>query len=355
MLIVPAGILTLQNGGISMSTKYKFLHTVTAVFLILSLLFPSMVTSTHVQAASSVGFVVLNSYSRTMKIGEEFYLAAFTSNGKKPSFTSNNSKVASVNTYGKITAKKAGTAKITAKIKNGEASCTIKVESTKITLSAKHISLENGYSAKLSASSSTGHPITFRSNKKSIAEINSQGIIIAKKPGSTTITASVDNSFASCTVYVKSPRLILNKSSISLYRNRMFCLSVKSTSKSIPKWKSNRKSVAVVDNKGTVTALKNGTAIITVTVDDVSKTCEVIVKKPVITFEKSEITLTAGKKKIVNVSVSSGNKPTFSSSNTCIATVDENGTIYGHDAGKAYIYASEDGVKSRIRVTVKKK
>ena len=34
-----------------------------------------------------------------------------------------------------------------------------------------------------------------------------------------------------------------------------------------------------VDNEGRVTAVKNGTAIITVTVDGVSKTCEVTVKK----------------------------------------------------------------------------
>lgn len=35
-----------------------------------------------------------------------------------------------------------------------------------------------------------------------------------------------------------------------------------------------------MDNGGKVTAIKNGTAIITVTVDGVSKTCEVTVKKP---------------------------------------------------------------------------
>ena len=51
--------------------------------------------------------------------------------------------------------------------------------------------------------------------------------------------------------------------------------------------------------------------------------------------------------------VSSGNKPAFSSSNSCVAEVDKNGRITAKDAGKAYIYASEDGVKSRVRVVVK--
>lgn len=338
-----------------MSKKSKLLHIIITALIMASVLFPSMMSSARIHAAPSVGFVLLNSYSKTLKIGDEFYLAAITSNGKKPTFKSSSSKVASVNTYGKITAKKPGTAKITAKIKNGEATCTVKVEATKIQLSTRHISLENGYSAQLKASASTGHAVTFRSNKKSIAVVDEHGIITAKKPGTATITATADHAAASCTITVKKPRVSLSKSSVSLYRKRMVHLAVKSSSKSTPKWKSNKKSVAVVDSNGTVTAIKNGTAIITVTVDGVSKSCEVTVKKPTVTFEVSEITLTVGKKKNVKVSVSSGNKPVFSSSNTSIATVDEDGTVLAQDVGKAYIYASEDGVKSRMRVIVKQK
>ncbi len=333
----------------------KLLHAAIAVLILVSVLITSMIPSSEAQAAPSFGFVILNTYSKVMNIGEECYLAAITSTGKKPSFSSNNSKVASVNTYGKITAKKAGTAKITAKIKNGEATCTICVEATKIQLSARSISLENGYSAKLSATASTGHPIIFRSNKKSVAIVDENGVITAKKPGTATITAAADGTTARCIVTVKKPQLCLNRSSVTLYRNRTFRLTVKSTSKSVPKWKSNKKSVATVDDNGNVTTVKNGTALITVTVDGVSKACEVIVKKPTVTFEKNEITLAVGTKENVKAFVSSGNKPVFSSSNTCIATVDENGTVWAHDIGKAYIYASEDGVKSRMRIIVTEK
>ncbi|NBH13759.1 hypothetical protein D3Z36_06100 [Lachnospiraceae bacterium] len=336
-----------------MSKKNKFLHTILTMLILTSMLFISMAPPAKAHAAASVGFVILNSYSKTLEIGDEFYLAAFTSNGKKPVFTSSSSKVASVNTYGKITAKRAGTAKITAKIKNGEASCTISVKATKIQLSTNHISLENGYSAKLNATASTGHTVTFRSNKSSIATVDEQGVITAKKPGTAKITASADHAAASCTITVKKPTVSLSRTSASLYRTQTVRLTAKSSSKSTPKWKSNKKSVAVVDNNGTVTAVKNGTALITATVDGVSKSCEITVKKPVVTFEQSELTLTVGKKKTVKVSVSSGNKPVFSSSNTCIATVDEHGTVLAHEKGKAYIYAKEDGVKSRMRIIVK--
>ena len=99
-----------------MLKKHNFLHAVIAVLVMIFVLFPFWFSPAEVHAAPSIGFVILNSYSRTMKIGDEYYLIAATSNGKKPTFTSSNSSVASVNTYGKITAKKAGTAKIRAKI-----------------------------------------------------------------------------------------------------------------------------------------------------------------------------------------------------------------------------------------------
>ena len=129
------------------SEKWKAFRAACAVFCILSMLFLATIQPMEAHASSGLGFVILNTYSKTMKIGDESYLAAVTSNGKKPSFSSSDSKIASVNTYGKITAKKAGTVKITAKIRNGEASCTVTVLKTKVQLSAKTIS-QNGKAIK---------------------------------------------------------------------------------------------------------------------------------------------------------------------------------------------------------------
>ena len=83
------------------------------------------------------------------------------------------------------------------------------------------------------------------------------------------------------------------------------------------------------------------TAIITVTVAlGVSKTCEVTVKKPKITVGQEQISLTAGETCQPKVTVSSGNKPEYYSSNTNVATVNETGVITA-SAGRAYIYAKE--------------
>ena len=337
-----------------MSYRQKSFRAVFAAICMVSMLFLSNFYTTTVYA-SPLGyeFVVLNTFSKTLNIGDEFYLIAVTSTGKKPTFSSSDKSVASVNTYGKITAKKAGTATITAKIKNGEASCKIKVNKTTIQLNTKSISLEIGYSSKLKATVSTGHTVKFKSSKSSIASVSETGVILAKKAGSATITATADKTSVSCKVTVKQPKVKLSRSSVSLYRKEKVKLSVTSTSKNAPKWKTNKKSVATVDENGTVTAVKNGTAIITATVDGVSKTCEVTVKKPEVSFDKESITLTIGKEYQAKAKVSSKNKPEYSSSNTSIATVDSNGNIKAVSAGKAYIYAKEDGVKARLTVTVK--
>lgn len=337
-------------------TNKKFLKTALAVFcMVFMLLFSNYNNVTTVYAASGYEYVLLTKYSKTMKIGDEYYLTAITSTGKKPKFSSSDSAVASVNTYGKITAKKAGNATITVKIANGEASCKVTVEKTVITLNQKTISLENGYTARLKAETSTGHPVTYKSARSSIASVDENGVITAKKPGETVITVTVDKTSQTCKVTVKQPTVRLDRTSASLYRKGTLRLSVSSTSKSIPKWKTNKKSVAIVDNEGKVTAIKNGTAIITVTVDGVSKACEITVKKPKITLEKEELSIRTGENYQIRATVSSGNKPENYSSNTNVATVNESGIITAIGKGRAYIYAKEDGTKVRMTVTVKEK
>ena len=335
-----------------MSRKKYFLQAAFAVLCMVSmLLFPNR-SSITAHASSGYEFILLNSYSKTMKIGDEAYLTAITSNGKKPSFSSSSSAIASVNTYGKITAKKAGTVKITAKIRNGEASCSVTVKKTEIRLSEKSVSLENGERHMLRVASSTGHPAKFKSSKSSVASVDENGLILAKKPGQADITVTVDKTAVKCSVTVKKPTLRLSKSAISLYRGGTAKLTVTSSSKSIPKWKTNKKSVATVDSNGTVTAVKNGTATVTVTVDGVSKTCSVTVKKPTITFEADAVTLSVGESYQTKAAVSSKNNPVYASSNSKVATVDGNGKVYAKSKGRAYIYAKEDGAKERMTVFV---
>jgi len=328
-----------------MSRIKKVLFSIFLSFTIFILSLPLQAISA--KASSSFAFVVLSQYKATVDISNEFYIIAITSNGNLPSWKSSDSKIASVNTYGKVTAKKAGTVTITAKIKNAEASCKVTVNKTKIAISKKSASIERGQTLNLSAATSNNSNITWKSSKKSIATIDEYGIITGIKPGETTITATADGSSTTCKITVKSPTIKLSQTKITLYRCQTAKLFATVSSAINPSWKTNKKSVALVDEAGTITAVKHGTATITATVDGISKSCEVVVEQPIITLSSAEFSLKKGATTTITATVSSANPPVWSSSNANIATVDAKGTITALQKGKAYIYAAEDGVKVR--------
>jgi uncharacterized protein YjdB len=330
----------------------KFKKIFLSIFLSLILIYPSVPCQSVSASTDLFPFVLLSQYKATVDIGDELYLLAVTSNGKQATWKSSDSKVASVNTYGIVTAKRAGTALITAKIKNAEASCCISVNKTQIEISTATASIERGGTYKLSATTSNGSAVTWKSSKKSIATVDDYGTVTGLKPGVTTITAIADKTSAACTFTVKSPTVKLNSSSVKLYRGQTAKLSADVSSHVSPVWKSNKKSVAVVDAYGTITAIKNGTATITATVDKVTAICVVTVIKPDITLSASELTLKAGSSTKLNAIVSSGNLPSWSSSNSNVVTVNSYGEITAIKKGKAYIYASEDGMKVRCTVSV---
>ncbi|MCM1282908.1 MAG: Ig-like domain-containing protein [Muribaculaceae bacterium] len=337
-----------------MKKNQKRLQAVIAFLCMISMLCFQTGKET-VYAGAGCSFVVLDAYAKTVDIGEEFYLLALSTDGAKITFSSADTKVASVSSYGLVTAKKAGTTRIRAKTKNAEAYCKVTVKKTTISLNKTSVSMENGSVFRLKATVSSGHEPAFKSSKRSVATVDDQGVVTAVKPGETVITVRADNVEAVCKVRVKQPVVTISKSRATLYRKGELTLSVTSTSKSTPRWKSSKSSVATVDNKGKVTAIKHGTAIITVTVDGVSKTCEVTVKQPAVKLSPGNLCLAQGETGKVKATVSSGNTPVFSSSNTSVATVDEYGTVTAVSAGKAYIYAAEDGIKAKIKITVTEK
>lgn len=327
----------------------KFIKTILFCFL---LLFTSLSLPDNLAKADSIQFILLSSYKETMNIGEERYLLAITTNGDMPTWKSSSSTIASVNTYGKITAKKAGSVTITAKIRNGEASCKVTVNQTKLTISDTRVSIERNGTYQLTAASSGSSTITWKSSKKSVAVIDENGIITGKKPGEATITSSVDGTSKTCSVTVKTPTIKLDKSSVHLFRGQTVNLNATVSSSVKPIWKSNKSSVAKVDENGMITAMKHGSAVITATVDGISRSCEVIVKPPTIDISDTELHLTVGDVTQLSAKTSSGNPVTWSTSNERVLSVSSDATITAWQKGRAYVYAAEDGTKVRCVVYV---
>ncbi len=221
--------------------------------------------------------IVLTKYSHTMSIGDEFYLAAVASNGKMPTFKSSKSSIASVNTYGHIVAKKAGTCKITAKIKNAEASCRITVRPTAVTLKPTNLSMYRQGTKQLIASVSTGHEPTWKSSKSSVAVVDENGLVTAVKHGTAKITATVDGVSKSCTITVKQPKIKLSASNLSLKTGDTYRLTASVSSGCTPEWSTSNLNVVTVDENGQITARQKGRAYIYAREDGVKASCIVTV------------------------------------------------------------------------------
>lgn len=318
--------------------------------------FLSPITSDVISAGISitedhVSAILLNSYDEALSIGEEFQLYTVFATGLKVTYKSSDSRIASVDTYGLVTAKKPGKVKITAKIKNAESTCFITVKKTDLKLNTTKASLECNETLRLTTKTSNQTTVKFQSNKSSVAEIDESGLITAKKPGEAIITVTADTTKVTCKITVKKPVLKLNKTQLRLYRLGKFQLTCSVSSKKTPTWKSNKKSVVTVDDHGNITAIKHGTAIISAYVDGVTVSCTVEVKQPTVTLSEKEIELKIGESKQLTAIVSSGNLPEYRCSNTSIVTVCD-GRITAQSKGTAYVYAVEDGIKARCKVIV---
>lgn len=254
-------------------------RTLLALLLSCTLLLPQT-RITYASAGDPIPFILLTCYQKTIPIDGQFLLTAITSNGKLPTFRSSKSSIAGVNTYGLVTGKKSGTCTITAKIRNAEASCKVTVEASTVTISETSVTLENGATLQLSADVSTGHAVRWKSSSSAIASVDEDGLVTAKKCGSTFIRATADGVTAKCKVTVKKPSLSLNRSSITLYPMEHFQLVASCSSDRPLTFRSSSSAVASVDENGQITARKKGTATITVKVDGVSRTCRVTVKNP---------------------------------------------------------------------------
>lgn len=327
----------------------------TTILIITAILLSCISYIPSVDASSNYPVIILSCYKKTMKIGDSFYLAAVSSNGSIPTFKSTSSKIASVTSLGEITARSPGSCKINVKDKRTEISCKITVTKTKIVLSQKSISIEHNETFKLKFSVSSKSEVTFKSNRASVATVDENGNITGNRPGDAVITVKADTTTAQCRVKVKNPTIKLKPSSLTMYRGQSKKITADISSGIIPIWKTNRSSVATVDENGCVYALKHGTAIISATVDGIKKMCEVTVNSPVIKLSKTHITLKPGEKTVLEANVSSGNLPKWVSKKTSVATVNEKGVIKAKKAGETIIIVSEDGTQAFCTVTVTKK
>lgn len=266
----------------------------------------------------------VNSKTTTLRVGKTLTVKTTVSPSsakKSISYKTSNKKIATVSSKGKVKAVKAGTAKITVTVKgknNKKKSAWFKVKVTKkatptkvptkaptatptlapeevavtkVTLTASDTTIAAGRTAQVYAdiqpTNATNKSLTYTSSDESVATINNTGIVTALKDGETTITAKAANGVTgSLKITVKTvdpTSMSLNVSTLDLTVGGTSVLSTvfvpANTTERNVTWSSDKESVAKVDSNGTVTAIGEGTAVITATSQNgLTAACTVTVK-----------------------------------------------------------------------------
>ncbi len=280
------------------------------------------------------------------------------------SFVSSDPTVLKVDANGNVTALKAGTAKVTVTAYNGvSASCTYTVSAlaTKVTVKSSAMTFAVGMYARVSATTDTGTGLedaVWTVSDESIAYLDADFRLIARKPGKVTVTVTLSNGVkGSCTVTIQAAptSITLDKTTLSLDIDARYRLTATVNSgayASAITFTSSDSSVARVATDGTVIAVSAGTATITASTFNGKKaTCTVTVAAlpTSISFAYSSYSQTQGSWFYVTVYDQNNRQysgATFTSSDTSVATVGADGLVHVLKMGNATITAKTTNGKT---------
>ena len=317
--------------------------------------------------------ISFNKTSVSLKAGETVTLTATVkpddATDKTVTWSTSDASVATVND-GVVTAKKVGTATITAKAGDKSATCEITVVSTPVTavtLNKTSVSLKAGETVTLTATvkpdDATDKTVTWGSSDESVAKVEN-GIVTAIGKGLSTITAKAGDTSATCMVTVSVPveNVTLNKTELVLQKGQEEVLVAlvspdDATDKTI-NWSSSNVSVVRVDQNGAVAAEGAGTAVITASAGTKSATCTITVTIPVesISLNMTERTIKVNETVLLKAEINPSDATTksiqWSSSDVSIVSVGSNGMVKGLKEGVATITASADGKSTSCTITV---
>ena len=214
---------------------------------------------------------------------------------------------------------------------------------------------------KLTLTTNYDGNLKWKSSKKDVATVSTKGVVTPKKAGTTIITVKAGNNNKS-QITIK----VVDAKSIEITQGEMHTMTIGDSldlvAKIIPTgvktkltWESSNKKIATVDKKGTVKAIKEGSANISVKTTNNKKaiitiTVKTGIEPEKITLNKKKVTLRRNNSLQLKATMQPSNakdkKVIWSSSRPSVATVNSEGVVIALRPGKTEITATSNSDKS---------
>jgi len=318
---------------------------------------------------SSISLDCNTVYLSTKGAGSKITLTPCVVGAKnKVVWTTSDKNIAAVSN-GKITAKKAGKAVITATANGLSDKCEVIVDDDAATANEPITSiLEDTVYLKTRGSNKTytlgksvigaTNKITWTSSNKNVATV-SNGKLTAKSAGTAVVTATANGVSDTVTVIVEdfTPTIKLNQTHCTLYTGKGNKANLKAVVDGKNKkaaWRSSDTGVVAVSN-GKLTAISAGTAVVTAEANGVSASCNVSVLETEVDLSSTQLNLSVGETADIIADVTGlSSKVKWSSTVSKTATI-KNGVITAKKAGETDIKATANGVTAVCHVIVAEK
>lgn len=332
----------------------------------------------NLENGTQVTGVYLNKATTSILVGKSETLTAAilptSATNQGVTWASSNTGIATVTQEGLVTGIAAGTASITvtaADTANGTQTASCEVTVTAETVSVTGITLTKAstsilvdgaelLSATISPTNATNQTVTWTSSDTAIVTVSQVGLVTGIAAGTATITVTTEDGSktASCGVTVTMAAVSVSGVSLTETTANILIGEEKTLTAAIEPsnatnqnilWESSHTNIAAVTQGGLVTGKAAGTAAITVTTADGSKTatCEVTVSPIAVTgvaLNKTSTSILVGSTEPLTAKISPDDSTdqgiTWKSSNTSIATVSDQGLITGIAVGSATITAT---------------
>lgn len=301
------------------------------------------------------------------------FLPDDTTSGREVTWSSSAPEVADVDHQGNVVAHSIGTTTITVTCGKFTSTCQVTVIALidGVYLDQSELTVDRGTDSQLTASivpldTTEDKTVVWTSSDSDVATVDSTGKVTGVKIGSSTITATVGEHTASCSITVVAliHNILLDKTELTLDRGTSDQLTLSidppdTTEDKTIAWASGNPDVATVDSTGKITAAKIGSTTITATVGSHTASCSVTVVALIhsISLDKSELTLDRG---TIGQLVVAYDPPdttddktvTWSSSAPDVATVDASGKVTGAKIGTTTFTAKVGEHTASCSVTV---